>query len=515
MISHQELLKELKKRGKPLPEMYKQLSDDQKAYVDLIEVIKHKKVRNPLLCADSYKYSHWLQYPPNSDGYFGYIEARKATKTIEPYTESLFFGLQMYVKDYLMHPITIENVEEAYEFSIEHGEPFNKKGWDYLVDEYNGYFPVTIRAVKEGTIVPEGNALVTVECLDPKLFWVGSFLETSLLRGIWYPTTVATNSFECKKLIYKYMLLSSDDPLGGMAFKLHDFGARGVSSGSSAELGGASHGVNFLGSDTVEGVKQLNDYYNKGKMSCFSIPAMEHSTVTAWGRENEASAYRNMLEKFAKPGAIIACVSDSYDIYNACEKLWGEELKNDVIKSGATIVIRPDSGDPPTTVTKCLRILDKKFGTTLNNKGYKVLNNVKVIQGDGINYFTIDDIFRMVIENGYSADNVNLGMGGALLQFLNRDTLRFAMKCSAVRINNKWRDDISKSPIGDLGKKSKEGRLSLYTKRNGHGTGIEYKTLKLSDDINKEYIDVMDIVYQNGKLMREQTLDEVRKLASL
>lgn len=471
-----------------------------------------KEFNNPILSSDSYKASHWLQYPHGTNGYFGYIEARKPLRTIEPFTETVFFGLQIFIKDYLLNPITKENIDEAETFFKEHGEPFNREGWEYILEKFNGYFPVTIKAVKEGSVIPEGNALVTVECDDPQVFWIGSFLETALLRGIWYPCTVATNSRECKKIIYKYARLSSDDPDSGMPFKLHDFGARGVSSAESARIGGAAHLVNFLGSDTVEGVKCANDYYNNGNMSGFSIPAAEHSTITSWGKEHEIDAYTNMIEKFGKPGAIFACVSDSYDIFNACENMWGDALKDKVIKSGATVVVRPDSGDPATTVTRCLKILDNKFGSVINNKGYKVINYVKVIQGDGINYSTIRDICRMVTENRFSIDNVNFGMGGALLQHLNRDTLRFAMKCSAIRINDQW-VDVYKSPIGDPGKSSKAGRISLYTRRYGHGTRIEYKTL--AEDKYPDYEDILEIVYKDGKLLRKQNLDEIRKLANV
>ena len=45
------------------------------------------------------------------------------------------------------------------------------------------------------------------------------------------------------------------------------------------------------------------------------------------------------------------------------------------------LVIRPDSGDPPTVVVKVLEILGSKFGTTINSKGYKILPDyLRVIQ---------------------------------------------------------------------------------------------------------------------------------------
>jgi len=463
---------------------------------------------NPILRTDSYKASHFLQYPPGTEGYFGYIEARKLIKAVEPLDETVFFGLQMFIKEYLLNPITKEDIDEAEKFFIVHGEPFDRDGWEHILKEYNGYFPVTIKAPKEGSVIPEGNVLCTLECTDSEVYWIGSYLETSLLRSIWFPSTVATNSRECKKVIYKYMQLSSDKPEEGMAFKLHDFGARGVSSSESAGIGGAAHLVNFMGSDTIEGVLYANKYYNE-KMAGFSIPAAEHSTITSWGKDGELEAYENMINQFGGNGKMFACVSDSYDIFKACETFWGTYLKEKVIESGTTVIIRPDSGEPSTTVTRCLHILDDKFGSIVNNKGFKVLNHVRVIQGDGINLNSIRDICKMVTEHGFSLDNVNFGMGGALLQHLNRDTLRFAMKCSAIKVDGEWKE-VSKSPITDPMKKSKAGRISTFA----NGTGVSsFCTQRLDEQTFGK--DILEVVYQNGKLMRDQTFEEVRKLASL
>jgi nicotinamide phosphoribosyltransferase len=253
----------------------------------------------------------------------------------------------------------------------------------------------------------------------------------------------------------------------------------------------------------------MNEYYNGGQMSAYSIPAAEHSTITSWGKDNEVDAYRNMLKQYGKKDALFACVSDSYDIYNAVEKLWGTELKDEVIASGATVVIRPDSGDPVTVVAKCINILGEKFGYTTNGKGFKVLNNVRIIQGDGINRNTIQNILGNLYVNGWSADNVAFGMGGALLQILNRDTFQFAMKCSAIRIGDEW-VDVNKNPVTDSGKKSKGGRLSLYYKSDDC-----YATLKEGIELSGGWKEVLQTVYENGVLKNEITLAEVRENAKV
>jgi nicotinamide phosphoribosyltransferase len=514
------------------------------------------QIQSIVVNTDSYKVSMFDQYPPGTTNVFSYIESRGGD-----YDKTLFFGLQMFVKEYLQKPFTQEQIDFAEKFYAVHGEPFNKAGWEAMLAKYGGYLPVRIRALKEGTVIPVSNAMVTIENIDPEFRWVTTWVETALLRGIWYPTTVATQSWSIKQRIKGFLEETGD--VGGLAFKLHDFGARGVSSLESAAIGGAAHLVNFLGSDTVSGAVALMEYYN-APVSAFSIPAAEHSTITSWGRDNEVEAYRNMLKKFGGEGKLLAVVSDSYDIYNAC-KLWGTELKQEVIDSKAIVVIRPDSGVPVDVVagrrfedvadlddytllgvntdvvrvnfdkyyeiesydtgwtTKftikeireeevlgVVRTLAKYFGFTVNDKGYNVLNNVRVIQGDGINEKSITQILERLTAFGWSADNVAFGMGGALLQIVNRDTQKFAMKCSAAKVNDEW-IDVFKDPITDSGKRSKKGRLTTVERVNGGK--IEFLTIRISDlqcYISDGWTEALETVWVAGKLLRDENLEEIR-----
>jgi nicotinamide phosphoribosyltransferase len=348
-------------------------------------------------------------------------------------------------------------------------------------------------------VVPVKNVLATIENTDPKVPWLTTWLETALLRAIWYPTTVATQSWHIRQLILTYLEKTGDPSL--IDFKLHDFGARGVSSFESAGIGGAAHLVNFMGTDTITGVLYAREYYNAG-VAGFSIPAAEHSTITSWGRDNEVKAYENMVRQFAKPGSILAVVSDSYDIYRAARDLWGTELRDLVVHSGATVVIRPDSGDPVEVNRKLIEILGEKFGYTVNGKGYKVLNHVRVIQGDGVNPQSIREILEALTEMGWSTDNIAFGMGGALLQQVHRDTQKFAMKASAVQINGQWHP-VYKDPVTDPGKISKAGRLTLYRNFNGsyHSSVEDWPE------------DSLVTVYKNGELVNETTFEEVRARA--
>jgi len=465
---------------------------------------------NLLLNTDSYKASHWLQYPPGTDATFFYVESRGGT-----YDRTLFFGLQAILKETLAKPITHADVDEARDLFAAHGEPFNEAGWRHIVDRHRGLLPIRIRAVPEGTVVPTHNALMTIESTDPMAYWVPSYLETMLLR-IWYPVTVATISWHAKQTIRQFLERTSDDPEGQLPFKLHDFGSRGVSSVESAAIGGAAHLVNFMGTDTVSALCLARAHYHE-PMAGYSIPAAEHSTITAWGRENEVEAYRNMLHQFAKPGSIVAVVSDSYDIFHAIREHWGRTLKDEVIRSGATVVIRPDSGDPVAVVHQCLELLDEAFGHAVNAKGFKVLNHVRVIQGDGINPTSIRAILERVTSAGYATDNVTFGMGGALLQQLNRDTQKFALKCSAARINGEW-IDVYKDPVTDKGKQSKRGRMTLLQHRE-YG---QFRTEPVPADAQSledarkpmGFDDAMVTIWEDGKLVNDWTFADVRKRAN-
>lgn len=450
---------------------------------------------NLILNTDSYKASHWVQYPKGTEQVYAYVESRGGK-----FDRSVFFGMQMWLKKYLSQPVTIDDVIEAQDFWSAHGEPFNASGWIDIINKHGGMLPVEIKAVAEGTVVDAHNVLATITNTDPNAYWLPSYLETQMLRALWYPTTVATISWHCKQIIQAAIEKSSDDP-GQIAFKLHDFGARGVSSHESAEIGGLAHLVNFMGTDTMEAVVAARRYYNE-QMAGFSIPAAEHSTITSWTKDGEVDAYRNMVHHFAAKGKIVAVVSDSYDIYKATSQLWGGVLKDEVLKSGATVVVRPDSGDPLTVPVDIVEILAEKYGFVVNSKGYKVLHpSVRVIQGDGINIDSLPKIIDNLLTAGFAIDNLAFGMGGGLLQHCNRDTLKFAMKTSAVKVNGEWRD-VYKDPVGDHGKMSKKGHLALTVQKD--------KFVTVPEESIPSYNNLLEPVFKDGKIMKGTSLSRVR-----
>lgn len=219
---------------------------------------------------------------------------------------------------------------------------------------------------------------------------------------------------------------------------------------------------------------------------------------------SEKTYVETMINLFGKEGKMFAMVGDTYNIFEFCEMIGTDpDIRADIIangEKGGFTIVRPDSGDPVQVVNDCLKILDKHYGHIMNSKGFRVLNNVRIIQGDGINHQIIRAILTVMEMNGYSADNVAFGQGGALLQQINRDTLEFAMKCSAVMINGKWMD-VYKDPITSTLKKSKKGRLMLNIDKNS-----KFVTNVL-DNCSSDYLITR---YIDGKLYNETNFDKVR-----
>ncbi len=454
---------------------------------------------NLILNTDSYKYSHPFQYPPKTQVISSYIESRSPAEE-----QILFFGLQAFLKEYLEGvQVTHHKIDEAEAVVKAHGLPFHREGWEHIAKHHAGKLPVQIDAIAEGSLIPCQNVLLQIHNTDPQCWWLTNFLETALLRAVWYPSTVATISWKAKQTILQFLKETSDDAEGQIAFRLHDFGFRGVSSWESGALGGLAHLVNFMGTDTIGALLAGQKYYDE-EMAGFSIPAAEHSTITVWNTEQEA--FENMIDQFAGKGKPFAVVSDSYDIYHAVDKLWGQNLKERILQTGATLVVRPDSGDPVEVTLKVAQSLLKSYGSSVNSKGYHVLPpSIRIIQGDGINLQSIFQILDNYQAHNISAENISFGMGGALLQQINRDTFKFAMKCSAAKIDGIWQD-VSKQPITDVSKCSKAGRLALIQRQDRFLTIPEAELQNTNQNQLKP-------VFKDGDILRETTLQQVRERA--
>ena len=474
---------------------------------------------NIILKTDSYKITHHAMYPDDCEIVYSYLEARRDAK----HSSVLFFGLQYILNKISGVVVTREKIEEAAKVAEAHfgdSSLFNREGWEHILNEHGGKLPVRIKAVSEGTIVPVDNVLMTIENTGgEKTKWLTNALE-SLLLHVWYPTTVATTSYSLKEFFLECKKQSSDDMF--VDFMLHDFGYRGVSSCESARVGGAAHLVSFKGTDTLEAMMfAMNEYNAELSSLAFSVPATEHSVMTAQGEDGELDLVSNLIDKY--PTGILSVVCDSYNtqrfVTYYCRELKDKILNRQPNAIGVCkFVVRPDSlrssyDTPESQMVEFTTILEDIFGTTINSKGFKVLNSkVGLLWGDGIDPQGIMKICKAVIDAGYSVDHLVFGMGGGLLQKVNRDTERFAFKCSAQKRNGKW-VTIQKNPL-DVSKRSKAGRMKLVRQLHNDGSS-ELVTITEQHPLYYDMgPDLLETVFENGDIKKVYNFNDIRENAS-
>lgn len=454
---------------------------------------------NRVLDTDSYKLSHFLQYPPETTEVSSYIEPRGGDLD-----SIVFFGLQSWLKTALGSPIRLDEVEQAERLANAHIGVFNRAGWDHILEAHNGWLPVEIQALPEGSLITPGTPVVQIRNTDPECFWLTSYLETALLRAVWYPSTVASISHACRDVLLKYLDQTCDEPASVLPFQLHDFGARGATSEQSAGLGGLAHLINFQGTDTLSALIVGHRDYGID-LAGISIPAAEHSTMTSWTQSKEADAYANMIEQFGKPGAMVAIVADSYDLYHAVDELFGQQLKATIEDCGGRVVVRPDSGHPADIVPEVISRLMARFGARTNAKGYKVLPDcIRIIQGDGVTLESLPEILEAIKQRGLSTENAAFGMGGGLLQKLDRDTCQWAMKtCEVVTAGQRL--DVFKQPSTDPTKRSKPGRQAVAE--------IDGRLQAIREDQLSQQDNRLRPVWRNGQLLIDESFDQIRQRA--
>lgn len=453
---------------------------------------------------DSYKPTHWDLLPPGTTRVLSYFEARKGAQ----FDNTVFYGLQGQLKKYFVGPrVTRQAIEEAavlFKAHFGNDKLFNRAGWEHILNNLNGKLPLRIKAIPEGTPVPINNVMMTVVNTDDKCPWLTNYVESKLTH-VWSASTVATLSREVKKK-YAHFLNQTSESAGGIDFMLHDFGYRGVSSEESAGFQGSAHLINFKGTDTLAAMIYAIEFYNANLATlAFSVVATEHSIMTAQGRAGEVKVLEQILD--LHPTGIVSVVGDSYNIYEFA-KIHMAKFKDRILARDGVFVLRPDSGEPEEVVLKLIGILGDVFGYTRNRKNYRVLNpKIRLIWGDGIDKRGIENILGAMMVNGWSAENILFGMGGGLLQKVNRDTQRFAFKCCAQYRDGKW-IDIWKDPI-DGSKASKRGLLKLIKDEFG-----QFQTVQMKDENDTEG-DLLETVFLNGDLTKEYTFDQVRENAKL
>jgi len=455
---------------------------------------------------DSYKLGHHGQYLRGTEYVASYFESRNGAM----FDETVFFGLQYILTKYLAgQVVTREKIEKAAKLSEAHlrdGKVFNRAMWEHILNEHDGRLPVRIKAVPEGTPVTVSNVLMSVINTDPGCWALTNHLE-SLISHAWYASTVCTLSRTCKQVMMPYYEATvMPEDYAGLDYMLHDFGFRSASCVEAAGIGGAAHLVNFCGTDTLRALELVMDYYLTSECVGFSVNATEHSIMTAGGPDGEEAVVKQLFD--LHPEGILSLVIDSFNDMNFIENIIGVTFRDTVINRKGITVLRPDSGDPVETMLNGLEILWEKFGGHVNDKGKCQLPPyIKMLWGDGLDIGKIEELCDEVTDAGWSMTCIaTFGMGGGLLQKVDRDTQRFAFKCSAQKRNGMWYD-IYKDPV-DKSKASKRGILALT--KDGAGEWVTVKENELGGRRNH-----LRTVFEGGLLLNRIGFQEVQARARL
>lgn len=450
---------------------------------------------------DSYKATHYLQYP-GATKMVAYGEFRSGFNKDKTDTRFVAYGIRYLIESYIAKQWTLEDVDRACIFFKSHMAPmytefpFPRELFEKFVKENNGYFPITIEALEEGTCAHVRVPVYQITA-EGEYTPLCTFLET-LMTMIWYPTTVATLSRRSRDVIEHSFENTSElgksSPL--IDSRLQDFGFRGCTSVEQSIIGGCAHLLSFNGSDTMSAAYYAQFHLNGGRPVAQSIPATEHSVMTAW--PTEQMAIENMIENFGT--GTFACVMDSYDYTKALGEILPVVAQKQIGKGGY-MVLRPDSGDPTDAVLMGLVAAEKVFGADVNKLGYKVIRGCGVIQADGIDIEMMKKIAGSMEAAGFSAENVAYGMGGGLLQKVNRDTMSFATKLNHIVYSDGTPADIMKQPQTDSGKFSHPGALAVK-----RVNGIPTVFPKDSGEVKPEE-NLLKVVYDHGPVEGLQWAD--------
>ena len=481
-----------------------------------------------LLC-DFYKVSHKEQYPKDTDKIYSTWTPR--TSRVEGIDKVVAFGFQAFIKEYLINYFNenffnrnIDDVANEYKRVIKYTLGVQNPNVSHIIELHKlGYLPLKIKAVKEGTLIPIRVPMLTVENTSPKFFWLTNYIETLMSCCLWQPSTNATLAKEYRKILDEYAEKTGGD-MSFVQFQGHDFSFRGKDSLDSAKSSGAGHLLSFVGTDTIPSILYLEEFYNaniENELVGTSIPATEHSVMCAYGQDELESYKRIITEVY--PNGFVSIVSDTWDLWSVLNNVI-KPLKSEIMNREGKVVIRPDSGDPVKIICGDLKsdnenerkgvieILWDIFGGTITDKNYKVLDShIGCIYGDAITLERCKEICEQLMKKGFASTNMVYGIGSFTYQYNTRDTFGFALKSTYALINEEEKF-LFKDPVTDNGiKKSQKGLVVVY-KENGNIIYIDNLTLEQRE--NYKDIDLLENVFVDGKLLRDESLSEIRERVS-
>lgn len=495
---------------------------------------------NPLLLTDGYKLSHKAAYPEGTE----YVYATWVPRSNQYYKTAdgaVFFGLQYLVKEYLIDRFNrdfferdVEDlVSEWKEFLIGYLGSTEKTVGEEEIRELHslGYLPIRIKALNEGTMSPVGHdrkmgvPQLSIVNTHPKFAYLVNYLESLLSSVLFMPTTSATSAFLYKKELYRHAKKTGwGNGLTALGFQMHDFSMRGMAGAEAALISGLGHLTSFNGSETLSAIVGARRYYGADytkELVAGTVPATEHSVMSAamsdgFTSDVEKENYIRLLTEVYPNSPFLSIVSDTRDYKDVVANIL-PSIKDIIMSRPGRLVVRPDSGDPVDIICGDPKSEDEfyrkgtyeslwdNFGGTINELGFKVLDNhVGIIYGDAITLARQKEIYRRLEEKGFAATNLVLGVGSYTYQYISRDTLGFALKTSAVMINGEWKV-VYKEPktAGQtINKNSYRGFVKVFYDK---GEMVAIDGVSFEDEGG-----LLTTVFENGKLIKESTLSEIR-----
>ena len=451
-----------------------------------------------LMDTDAYKLDHRRQYVPGTEFVYSNLTARGSRIAGVDWT--VFFGLQAYLRDLVQRwdrffTADVDAVCQAYEQRVTDIVGPNGVGSDHIRELHAyGRLPLRFRALPEGTVTPIGIPYLTVENTDPRFFWLTNYIETDMSAALWQPITSASTAWRNRQLLDERARSCGVDT-AAVDWQGHDFSARGMVGMAAAAASGAAHLLSFTGTDSLSALDWIDDYYPgspAGTVIGGSVPATEHSVMTAGGRDGELATFDRLLDLY--PSGIVSVVADSFDLWEVLTSFL-PQLKAKILARDGKLVIRPDSGDPELILCGdrsapvgspqwmgVVNLLAEVFGTSTNAAGFKELDpHIGVIYGDSITFERADSITENLMRQGYASTVPVFGFGSFTYQFVTRDTFSLAVKATWVQVDGEGRD-IFKDPVTGAGKRSAKGRLAVLGGMDGSLELVEQASADQEDN---------------------------------
>ena len=480
-----------------------------------------------MLMSDTYKHTHPRMYPQNLTKLVSYLTPRKNMSPAFP--NMVFFGLQAFILDYLItgfneqfFDLPINEVEREYKRYMDVQIGIENTEWPKIKALHElGYLPLEIRALPEGSVVNMGIPVVEMTNTHPDFAWVVQWVECILQAELWAPCAYATIGKAYHDLAKKYYSETTGgaDPFMAMA----DFGMRGMSCMEDSIRTSASWLLSFNKTSTIPALPYIDKYYGancarygigKGAVS------VEHSVVAAWyALYGEEKSLIKKLLTVDYPNTSFSYVADTYDYWYNVDVVI-PSLKDEIMAHNGKLLIRPDSGDMVKIVIRTVQKLWDDFGGTVNAKGYKELDpHVGVILGDGCTLNKVYEVYEILKQLGFAANNVVFGVGAFCFHALfdednkmtvvTRDTFGMAMKATYGEFGDK-KLFIYKDPKTDDGnlKKSHKGCCSVWKYFKDAPFVCKDEHVEWVDD----YETLLETVFKNGKLTKFYDFINIREI---